>query len=170
MARAVAGVAEGCMPSFGEELRRARELRKITLREISEATKISLRYLQALERNDFEHLPGGVFNKGFVRAYCEFIGVDTEAMVDAYLFEERTQAGQDSVPQARPAPRRSASEQPPVASAKRARVRWAWVGLVLAVLGLLIGLLVFFGFAGDSLGQDPRPGPSRITARDDLGE
>jgi len=77
--------------SFGEELKRERELREITLREISEATKISLRYLDALERNDFERLPGGVFNKGFVRAYAEYIGVDPETMVNAYLLEERGQ-------------------------------------------------------------------------------
>jgi cytoskeletal protein RodZ len=77
--------------SFGEELKRERELREITLREISEATKINLRYLEALERNDFERLPGGVFNKGFVRAYAEYIGVDPETMVNAYLLEERGQ-------------------------------------------------------------------------------
>jgi cytoskeleton protein RodZ len=77
--------------SFGEELKRERELREITLREISEATKINLRYLDALERNDFERLPGGVFNKGFVRAYAEYIGVDPETMVNAYLLQEREQ-------------------------------------------------------------------------------
>ena len=79
------------MSSFGEELKRERELRQITLREISEATKINLRYLDALEHNDFKHLPGGVFNKGFVRAYAQFIGVDSETMVNAYLLEERNQ-------------------------------------------------------------------------------
>lgn len=79
------------MPSFGEELKRERELRGITLREVAEATKINLRYLEALERNDFEHLPGGVFNRGFVRAYSQFIGVEPDAMVDAYTLEERAQ-------------------------------------------------------------------------------
>ena len=79
------------MSSFGEELRRERELRQITLREISESTKISLRYLEGLEKNDFRHLPGGVFNKGFVRAYAQYIGVDPETMVNAYLLEARSQ-------------------------------------------------------------------------------
>ena len=79
------------MSSFGEVLKRERELREISLREISEATKISLRYLEALERDDFKYLPGGVFNKGFVRAYAQFIGVDPETMVTAYLHEEQTQ-------------------------------------------------------------------------------
>jgi cytoskeletal protein RodZ len=79
------------MSSFGETLRRERELRQISLREISEATKINLRYLDALERDDFRHLPGGVFNKGFVRAYAQFIGIDPESMVMAYLEEEGRQ-------------------------------------------------------------------------------
>ena len=79
------------MSSFGETLKRERELRQISLREISEATKINLRYLDALERNDFRHLPGGVFNKGFVRAYAQFIGIDPEAMATAYLDEEQRQ-------------------------------------------------------------------------------
>lgn len=76
--------------SFGQEIRQARELREIQLREVSEATKISLRYLEALERNDFDQLPGGVFNRGFVRAYAEYIGVDIEDMVNAYLAEEQS--------------------------------------------------------------------------------
>ncbi len=79
------------MATFGEVLRRERELRQITLREISEATKINLRYLDALERDDFRHLPGGVFNKGFVRAFAQHIGIDPDTMVDAYLAEERAQ-------------------------------------------------------------------------------
>jgi cytoskeletal protein RodZ len=95
--------ARGIPPvsSFGEELRRERELRQITLREIAEATKISLRYLDALERNDFRSLPGGVFNKGFVRAYSQYIGVDPEAMVNAYLLEAR---GQHAVSADAPSP------------------------------------------------------------------
>jgi transcriptional regulator with XRE-family HTH domain len=81
------------MASFGDSLRRERELRQITLREISEATKINHRYLEALERNDFRHLPGGVFNKGFVRAYAQYVGIDPDRMVLSYLEEERRQAG-----------------------------------------------------------------------------
>lgn len=79
------------MASFGETLKRERELRQISLREIAEATKINLRYLDALERDDFRHLPGGVFNKGFVRAYAQFIGIDPETMVTAYLEEDGRQ-------------------------------------------------------------------------------
>ncbi len=79
--------------SFGEEIRRERELRQISLREVAQATKINLRYLEAMERNDFAYLPGGLFNRSFVRAYCQHIGVDSESMVNAYLLEEQSQAG-----------------------------------------------------------------------------
>src|SRR2546426_5757408 len=75
------------MASFGETLKRERELREISLRQISEATKINIRYLEALEENRFDALPGGLFNKGFIRAYSTFIGVDGESMVDSYLHE-----------------------------------------------------------------------------------
>src|SRR5438093_10832895 len=75
------------MASFGETLKRERELREISLRQISEATKINIRYLEALEENRFDALPGGLFNKGFIRAYAIFVGIDAEAMVDSYLHE-----------------------------------------------------------------------------------
>jgi len=86
------------MASFGETLKRERELREISLRQISEATKINIRYLEALEGNRFECLPGGLFNKGFIRAYAKYIGIDGEAMVDSYLHEiGLRQPGADAV-------------------------------------------------------------------------
>lgn len=74
------------MASFGDNLRRERELRGITLREISEATKISLRFLQALEQDRIEVLPGGLFPRAFVRQYARYVGLDTEKLVAEYLY------------------------------------------------------------------------------------
>jgi cytoskeleton protein RodZ len=73
------------LPSFGEKLRREREKRKITLDEVSSSTKIGTRMLQALEEDKFSQLPGGIFNKGFVRAYARFVGLDEEQTVADYL-------------------------------------------------------------------------------------
>ena len=56
--------------SFGDALRRERELRRVALRDVSDATKINLRYLEALERNDFTYLPAGVFTRDIVRYGC----------------------------------------------------------------------------------------------------
>jgi cytoskeleton protein RodZ len=71
--------------SFGENLRHSREARNITLQEIAASTKISSRALQALEDEHFEQLPGGIFNKGFVRAYARCVGLDEEKTIAEYL-------------------------------------------------------------------------------------
>jgi cytoskeletal protein RodZ len=94
------------MSSFGESLKRERELREISLREIADATKISIRYLEALEQNRFDVLPGGLFNKGFIRAYANFIGADGDALVDKYLLvmAARDLAATGTVDAGRPGP------------------------------------------------------------------
>ena len=71
--------------SFGEELRRERVVREISLEEISSATKISLRLLQALEDGDLRKLPPPTFTRGFIRAYAGHLGIDPEEKVNAYL-------------------------------------------------------------------------------------
>jgi cytoskeletal protein RodZ len=71
--------------AFGEKLRKQREQRGIALEAISNTTKISTRMLRALEEEQFDQLPGGVFNKGFVRAYARQIGLDEEETVSDYL-------------------------------------------------------------------------------------
>ncbi len=73
------------MGAFGDKLKREREMRRISLDEISESTKIPRRYLELLERESFETLPGGVFNKGFVKAYARFLGLDEEQAVADYV-------------------------------------------------------------------------------------
>src|SRR5208282_6615881 len=73
------------LPSFGEKLKQEREKRKITLEQISTSTKIGTRMLQALEEDKFNQLPGGIFNKGFVRAYSRFVGLDEDQTVAEYL-------------------------------------------------------------------------------------
>jgi cytoskeletal protein RodZ len=73
------------LPSFGEKLRKQREQRGIALETISNTTKISTRMLRALEEEHFGQLPGGVFNKGFVRAYARQVGLDEDEAVTDYL-------------------------------------------------------------------------------------
>ena len=73
------------MGPFGEKLRYQREQRGLTLEAISNVTKISTRMLRALEDEHFDQLPGGVFNKGFVRAYARQVGLNEEETVTEYL-------------------------------------------------------------------------------------
>lgn len=77
------------MGAFGEKLRKQREQRGIDLDAISNATKISTRMLRAIEDEHFDLLPGGVFNKGFVRAYARQIGLDEEEAIADYLIALR---------------------------------------------------------------------------------
>ena len=78
------------MDSFGEFLRRERELRHIELNEISKITKIKKAYLQAIENDTYEELPDIAFVKGFIRAYCNYIGLDAEQTVNYFqqFYEE----------------------------------------------------------------------------------
>jgi cytoskeletal protein RodZ len=71
--------------AFGEKLRKQREQQGISLDAISDTTKISTRMLRALEEEHFDQLPGGVFNKGFVRAYARQVGLNDEEAVADYL-------------------------------------------------------------------------------------
>src|SRR2546421_12259311 len=76
--------------SIGEKLRLARETRGIALREISEQTRISMRYLEAIETDDYRRLPGGIFNRSFIRAYAKFVGYDEQEAIDEYAREQES--------------------------------------------------------------------------------
>lgn len=79
------------MPSkpFGEHLKREREMRGVTLEEISAATRIAPRFLAALESEQWELLPGGVFNRGFIRSVARYLGLDEDTLVAEYALETR---------------------------------------------------------------------------------
>ena len=66
---------------FGPRMKRLREQRGVSLRDIAERTKISVRTLEALERDDVARLPGGIFSRSIVRGYADAIGSDPESAV-----------------------------------------------------------------------------------------
>jgi cytoskeletal protein RodZ len=70
---------------FGDKFRKAREKKNLSLDDVSNVTKISSRMLQAIEEEHFDQLPGGVFNKGFIRAYAKHLGLNDEDAVTDYL-------------------------------------------------------------------------------------
>ena len=70
--------------SIGEQLRLAREERGIGLREICDQTRISVHYLEAIEANDYKRLPGGVFNRSFIKAYAKCVGYDEREAIEGY--------------------------------------------------------------------------------------
>jgi len=79
-------------PSFGEELKRERLLREVSLEEISAATKISMRLLAALEAGNLTKLPAPVFTRGFIRAYSLHLGLDPVEKINTYLAEVQPSA------------------------------------------------------------------------------
>ena len=70
--------------TLGEKLRQAREERKITISEVSEQTRISPLYLEAIEVDDYRSLPGGIFNKGFVKSFAKYVGLDEQEALQDY--------------------------------------------------------------------------------------
>src|SRR5579872_655202 len=69
---------------FGERLKRERELRGVSRDEICTATRIGARFLEALENEQWGILPGGIFNRGFVRAVARFLGLDEDDLLAEY--------------------------------------------------------------------------------------
>ena len=112
--------------TFGESLKRERELRGVTLEEISAATRIAARFLKAIENEDWDQLPGGVFNRGFVRAVSRYLGLDEENTVAEYTLAV---GDRPSVPVWTGSPPVVTPEQP-----------WlAWIIVAVVVLALLSG-------------------------------
>jgi len=108
---------------FGERLKREREMREVSLEEITSATRIGTRFLEALEREDWSKLPGGVFNRGFVRAVARYLGLDEENLLAEY-----------DLARGRPG-----SSPAPVPAARRS---WELAARLGAALGTVLVLLV----------------------------
>ncbi|MCY7346434.1 MAG: helix-turn-helix domain-containing protein [Pyrinomonadaceae bacterium] len=70
--------------TLGEKLRQARDERGLTISEIAEQTRISALYLAAIENDDYRTLPGGIFNKGFVKSFAKTVGVDEQEALQDY--------------------------------------------------------------------------------------
>lgn len=79
------------MPAFGENLRREREMRGVSLEEIASFTKISRRFLEAIEQDDFAKLPGGIFARSFIRSYVRYLGLDEERVMAEYQLAAQPQ-------------------------------------------------------------------------------
>src|SRR5689334_10084371 len=118
--------------SFGEHLRREREMRGVSLDEISAATRIATRFLRAIESEQWDQLPGGVFNRGFVRAVARYLGLDEEGTVAEYVMAVNQATGQGAAPQ--PTTSHIEPRQMPRQEIRRPRTI-VLVGLVLLVGG-----------------------------------
>ena len=119
------------MGSFGERMRRERDKRGITLDSISQTTKIGTHILEALEKEEFDKLPGGIFNKGFVRSYAGFLGMNEEQVLKEFI--EVAGDPEQPLPDP-PAPRRPEIPQP--------KERRSWSGVATVVVCAIALLFV----------------------------
>lgn len=124
------------MPSFGAKLKQQRELRGVTLEEISQSTKIGSRFLRALEDDRFDQLPGGIFNKGFVRAYARSVGLDEDEAVAGYLEATGTSSEKPEAPIELPEIRGEGT-------AESSELPWGTLALVLLVVALALAIWGF---------------------------
>jgi cytoskeleton protein RodZ len=69
---------------FGERLKREREMREVSLAEVTRGTRIGARFLEALENEEWDKLPGGVFSRGFVRSIARYLGLNEEEFLSEY--------------------------------------------------------------------------------------
>ncbi len=120
--------------SFGTWLRGQRKIRDVALGEIADATKISIRYLEALEQDRFDILPASVFAKGFLREYARFVGLDPDEVVNSYLIAQQASLNAGSGDQVEPA-------EP---SRRQGKNTWFLIVALLVALAL-IAFLIYWG-------------------------
>lgn len=129
---------------IGPTLREARIRRKIDLTEVEQRTKIRVRYLRALENEEWSLLPGGAYNRSFIRTYASFLGLDGERLADDYrrAFEDR--AGEI------PARAEPAGLPPRPGGPRRDRPRLGAGALAVLISAALIAILIVLGLTGGS--------------------
>jgi len=132
---------------IGVTLREARNRRKLDLSEVEAAIKIRVRYLRAIENEEWDVLPGGAYTRGFIRTYASFLGLDGERLADDYRRAT-------SQPGAERAPKRV---EPVPTGVRRQRPRVPGGVLAAAVSLLLVGLAIAIGLSGGEDESSPAP-------------
>jgi cytoskeletal protein RodZ len=137
--------------SFGSWLRRQREIRQVSLRDVADRTKISLRYLQAMEDDRFDVLPAPVFAKGFLREYARYVGLSPDEVVNHYLSVQGPQEGEE--------------EETGKARERKGPRSWAYGLFFVLALLLLLGLVWLFAHLVQRRAENPSAGqPPPIAA------
>jgi cytoskeleton protein RodZ len=155
------GSADG---SLGQELRRAREARGVSLREISEQTRITMRHLEAIEADDYRNLPGGIFNKSFIKSFARHVKFDENLALELYARTARERG--ESVDEVATTPQRSR-----IYMGDSARSPFVTFALS-AVIVLILVLTIYAGLhyyrrkeGGQAANAAPTPPPANVAAQ-----
>jgi cytoskeleton protein RodZ len=136
---------------IGPTLREARNRRKVDLSEVEAAIKIRVRYLQAIENEEWEALPGGAYTRGFIRTYASYLGLDGERLADDYRRATAPVGGERAPKRVEPVP----------TGARRRRSPLSGPLLIAAVCAALVAVLIGIGLTG---GNDDDPSSSTPAA------
>lgn len=140
------------MATFGAALKRAREQRGVSLDEIAADTRLSKRYLLALEDEAISKLPGGTYNRAYLRSYAAFLGLDPEALVRDYAREEARQTQLAEADQlaamTRAIEQRAAASGGGTTRAREVLATPAGITAVAVLAFAVVGGVVWFGLSG----------------------
>lgn len=138
------------MESVGIRLRRAREARRLSLGDVAAATKISATALEALERDDYGRVPGGIYGRSFVRSYAELVELDAIDIVQG--FESAVAQHQREVANRRAQPKVTAGDREFAAQQARA-MKWLRLGVAITALAAVLAIAwLVWRFLGPGLG------------------
>jgi hypothetical protein len=140
----------GVDTGIGATLRDARNRRKIGLAEVEAAIKIRVRYLQAIENEEWDALPGGAYTRGFIRTYAQYLGLDGERLADDYRRATAPPGGGERVPK---------RVEPVPTGARKPRPRLSSRLLIAAVSLLLVAVVVGIALIGSDGGSSSTPAP-----------
>jgi len=141
------------MASIGQELKRERELRGISLKEIADSTKINIRFLRALEEDRLDMLPEQFFTRGIIRTYANYLGLDEQGVLNTYLEDLQSQKTQEVPAEDKKLEENEIPESPP----KEKKISSLSALMVLAVIALII--IMYFVLRKD---ETPPPVTSQI--------
>jgi cytoskeletal protein RodZ len=171
------------MPTLGEELRRKREERSITLAEISESTRIGTRFLKAIETDNFSTLPGGIFTRSFIRAYAKQVGMNEDDAIALYQQQvtgqtdepQEVTAGTVQTSQSEPPPARTAAPSEPKPrrfepiTIRQTPTRTNWPTIVISAGILLFVVIIVWSIVRqlNRAGSEAAPAPAPIAQKNE---
>lgn len=141
---------------IGPTLREARNRRKVDLSEVEAAIKIRVRYLQAMENEEWDALPGGAYTRGFIRTYASYLGLDGERLSDDYRRATGPPGGERVPKRVEPVPTARRGRRPLVSS------RFVIAAVCLVLVAVVVGIALAGGNGGSSspsttAGQGKKP-------------
>jgi transcriptional regulator with XRE-family HTH domain len=149
----------------GKRLRDARTRRKLTLQEIEAATKIRARYLQAIENEDWDQLPGDTYARAFIRTYGSLLGLDGDRLAEDQRRQQGAAGPGERLPRVDPRPRRVTRRRrsgPRVPSGLIAALVTGLVVVALLIVGLSSG-----GSGGSGRDDEAKPAGGNENTRAD---